>query len=150
MKATTKENCTIANIVGRTLKVAFRNEEFSLDKWGDVDNFYDIGNNAFLLLECEKGQKHPNTNVLKVYPFLEEHKDVSIVLLHYFFLENKAPNNRKMLCTFIANKMELAFKDRFQYISLPSDVNLIEGALKLNRGLIQKLLLGESRVKKNK
>jgi hypothetical protein len=148
MKATNKENCLITSIIEKALNVVFWNEEFCLGTWGDVDNYCKVGDNAYLLLECEKSQKHPNTNVLKLYPFLEEHSDVSIVLLHYFFPENKAPKNRKMLCKYIANKMEQEFKGRFQYITLPREVTLIEATLRQQKkGLMQKLLTGEVRVK---
>lgn len=130
MKATNTDNCNISKIIEEALGVQLRDEEFRLSSWGDTDNYCKLSDKAYLLIECERGQKHPHTNVLKLYPFLEENPDIQIVLLHYFFPENKSPKNRLSLCVFIANKMEQQFPGRFQYLKLPQDINMISSFLK--------------------
>ena len=95
--------------------IKFENFEFKLDNWGEVDNYAIIEKNTYVFLECERGQKHPNTNVLKLYPYLEENPQISITLIHFFFKENKTPKNRIRLCNFVANKMKIDFGNRFNY-----------------------------------
>ncbi len=142
MKKTKQENIKIADIIGEVFGISFTNNEYKLGSWGDADNHCVLNENDLILLECEKGQKHPNTNVLKVYPYLEEYLDKRIVLIHYFFPENKAPKNRLALCNFIASKMESSFKNRFQYISLScKQAELAEKLQKQNQGLIKELLI---------
>jgi hypothetical protein len=151
MKATHIDNCTVSKVIEEALGIQFKNEEFRLSSWGDSDNHCRISDTTYVLLECERGQKHPNTNVLKLYPYLEEQPDIKIVLLHYFFPENKAPKNRLSLCYFIAKKMEQQFPERFQYLKLPQDIKVIPSFLRQEKkGLIQKLLTGEVRVKIDK
>lgn len=135
MKATTKVNCDISSLIERALKIRFKNKEFSLGNWGDVDNYCELQANRYILLECEKAQKHPNTNVAKLYPYLEECPNTSVMLLHYFFPDNRAPKNRIELCDFIATKMSLAFPGRFRYIKLPPDLDMMIDVLKSNRKL---------------
>lgn len=148
MKKTEKNNIKISKHIGEVLGVSFKNEEFSLGKWGEVDNWAQLSDDMLILIECEKGQKHPNTNVLKLYPYLEENPDKTIVLVHYFYPENKAPKNRRALCDFIASKMENSLKDRFQYISLKCEKQYISEKLREQRkGLMQVLLTGKVRLK---
>lgn len=125
MKKTSKENIEISDLIADSLGINFRNTEYSLGKWGEVDNWAMLTNGTILLLECEKGQKHPNTNVLKLYPFLEENSDKTIVLIHYFYPENKATKNRLALCDFLGDKMEKLFLGRFQYISVRCEIHEI-------------------------
>lgn len=140
MKATNTVNCKISEIIGKELSVRFENKEWQLGSWGDVDNYCVLGRDKYLLLECERGQKHPNTNVLKLYPYLEDNKEVTLTLLHYFFPENKAPKNRVALCHFISKKIEEAFPGRFLYLRLPSDEKAIPAFFQQQKeGLTQKL-----------
>ncbi len=150
MKNTTEENIAISDIIANVLGITFRNNEFPLGKWGEADNFCEISDGILLLLECEKGQKHPNTNVLKLYPYLEENPDKTIVLFHYFYPENKAPKNRLILCDFIASKMENSLKDRFKYVSLKCERNYISEKLRQQKkGLMRVLLTDKVRLNTN-
>ncbi|KQT24156.1 hypothetical protein ASG22_09070 [Chryseobacterium sp. Leaf405] len=115
MKKTTFLNCDVSQAIEKQLNIKFENYEFSLDGWGDVDNYAIINENSYVFLECELGQKHPNTNVLKLYPYLEENQEISITLIHFFFSNSKPPKNRLKLCDFIAEKMKREFGDRFNY-----------------------------------
>jgi hypothetical protein len=140
MKQTKLENIVIADIIGKELGISFSNQEYKLDSWGDADNFYEMNENDLVLLECELGQKHPNTNVMKVFPYLEKHSNKRIILIHYFFPENKAPKNRLALCDFIASKMENSLKDRFQYVSLKCEKSfVIEKLREKKKGIMQQL-----------
>ncbi|MDZ7742221.1 MAG: hypothetical protein U5Q03_10825 [Bacteroidota bacterium] len=111
MKGTTLENRPIAEKLG----FDFNPEEYSLDGWGDVD-FFAIENDVSILLEVEKGQKHPNTNVLKIWPYLEDNPDQKILLIQLIRPENKAPKNRIKLCKFTGRKIEEMFPNRFAYV----------------------------------
>lgn len=147
MKKTSKENIVISDLIADSLGINFRNTEYSLGKWGEVDNWAMLPNGTILLLECEKGQKHPNTNVLKLYPFLEENSDKTIVLIHYFYPKNKAPKNRLALCDFLSDKMERQFVERFKYVSLKCNANEIADKLReQKKGLMQQLLTGKKRL----
>jgi hypothetical protein len=111
MKLVTNENLPIAE----KLSFDFQNEEFKLDEWGEVD-FYANKNDVLILLEVEKGQKHPNTNVLKVWPFLEKHPSIKVLLIQIIRPENDAPKNRIALCKFTGRKLEELFPKRFGYV----------------------------------
>ncbi|MBT4399516.1 MAG: hypothetical protein HOD37_08525 [Bacteroidetes bacterium] len=69
-----------------------------------------------ILLEVEKGQKHPCTNVIKVWPYLEENPELKIFLIQIVRQENKAPKNRIALCKYMGKKMESEFPNRFKYL----------------------------------
>ena len=137
MKNTDKNNLPISRKIEDLLPIEFENLEFNLNGWGQVDNFCKL-NDVYFFLECEKGQKHPNTNVLKLFPYLEENPGIKIVLFHYFFPENKAPKNRVALCHFIGEKLEKEFGLRFQYVPLSCPLEEIAIELsKHDRKLIQ-------------
>jgi hypothetical protein len=147
MKKTSEENIEISDLISDSLGISFRNTEYSLGKWGEVDNWAMLPNDTIVILECEKGQKHPNTNLLKLYPFWEENSDKTIVLIHYFYPKNKAPKNRLALCDFLSDKMEQLFVGRFHYISLRCDANEIsEKIWEQKKGFMQQLLTGKIRL----
>lgn len=149
MKKTAEENIQIADIIGNALGVSFHNEEFSLDEWGDVDDWCELSHDMLILLECENSQKHPNTNVMKLYPWLEKYPKVHVILIHYFFPENKAPKNRIGLCDFIAGKMMNEFGVRFEYVQLNCGRDLIGKHLnKVEEHLIPALIGSNKRILK--
>lgn len=143
MKKTNKENVIISQAIEEALGITFMNEEFSLGKWGEVDDWCHLSYDTLILLECEKGQKHPNTNLLKLYPYLEEFPDAKIILIHYFYPENKAPKSRIALCNFLGDKLEAEFGIRFQYIHMKCQQDALKKELlKHNRRLMQMLPQG--------
>jgi|SaaInlV_120m_DNA_4_1040238.scaffolds.fasta_scaffold21640_2 hypothetical protein len=111
MAKVTAENLFIAKRLG----IDFEASELKLDKWGNVD-FYCQTGNLMILLEVEKGQKHPCTNVIKVWPYLEENPELKIFLIQIVRQENKAPKNRIALCKYMGKKMESEFPNRFKYL----------------------------------
>ena len=92
----------------------FELDELNLNGWGRVD-FFSYYKNILVLMEVEKGQKHPNTNVLKLWPYLEENPGQKILLIHVIRSDNQAPKNRLALCEFTGEKLEKMFKGRFAY-----------------------------------
>ncbi|RLJ60770.1 hypothetical protein CLV86_2831 [Lacinutrix venerupis] len=111
MARVTEENLFIANRLG----IDFETDELKLGKWGNVD-FYCQRDNVLVLLEVEKGQKHPNTNVIKVWPYLEENPEIKILLIQIIREENKAPKNRIALCKYMGKKIESQFPNRFRFV----------------------------------
>jgi hypothetical protein len=120
MRSVTVENIAIVN----KLPFEFENEEFDLNKWGVVD-FYCYHEQVLILIEIEKGQKHPNTNVLKIWPYLEENLDQKILLIQLIRPENNAPKNRLRLCKFTGKQLEKLFPNKFKYIYYNWHPNII-------------------------
>jgi hypothetical protein len=141
MKKTSRENIAISETIAKELGITFNNEEFSLGKWGEVDNWCELSHDTIVMLECERGQKHPNTNILKLYPWLEEFPKAHVILLHYFFPENKAPKNRLALCDYLGEKITKEYTDRFQYVSLRCANNEVDNKIReQKKGLMLQLL----------
>jgi hypothetical protein len=113
MKKTTKENIAISQFIENTLGITFINEEFSLGKWGETDNWCQVSHDRLILLECEKSQKHPNTNVLKIYPYLEEFPKVQIIFLHYFFLKIKLPKTAWLFAISLGKSLNMNLESDF-------------------------------------
>ena len=59
----------IAELIGRRLGIDFGQSKRRLDTWGQADRWVELRENLWLLLEIEGKQHHPNTNVLKLWPF---------------------------------------------------------------------------------
>ena len=111
MKETTKKNIPIA----MELPFEFAPKEYSLKGWGTVD-FFCEQDGVLVFLEIEEGQLHPNSNVLKDWPFLEENPDRKILLIQVFRgSKKKASPNRVKLCSFTGRKLEELFPKRFRY-----------------------------------
>jgi len=104
--------------IAQALNLPINDIEFTLDEWGNVDCFF-LENEILILMEIEKGQKHPNTNVLKVWPYLEKYPNLKMVLIQLIHPANKAPKNRLKLCVFTGQKLEKLFPDRFRFIHRP-------------------------------
>jgi len=81
-----------------------------------------LRNNSWLLLEVEGKQHHPNTNVLKLWPFLEAHQNLSVILVHAF--EKNGRNrlsSRGKLAEWLAKKMRKTLRSRFRYFRIVVD-----------------------------
>lgn len=118
MKKSGEKICKVSDEVGKVLGLTFKNEEYRLDGWGEVDNWAETEFGTLVLLECEFSQKHPNTNVTKLWPFLVERHDIRVFLLHYFDQLNKASKNRLKLCEYFGKRMEEEFPGRFGYVKI--------------------------------
>ena len=80
------DEISISQFFETYLHKKFENNKYVLNKWGQVDDWIQIDNNTFVFLEVETSQKHPNTNVLKLWPFLEENKNIRVFLIQAFFI----------------------------------------------------------------
>src|SRR3954468_15873817 len=97
-RATSMAKCdeiSVAVLISRELGVEFSGRKFPLGVWGKVDDYVELRRNQYLFLEVETSQKHPNTNVLKVWPYLEAHPKVSIVLAQAFFPQSPGCNSSR-------------------------------------------------------
>lgn len=140
MKRTSKNNIPVSQAIESAVGISFTNQELSLGKWGDVDNWCRLSNDALVVLECERKQKHPNTNVLKLYPYLLEQPQIRILLIHYFFPENKAPKNRIALCKFLGEKLQAEFNGRFMYVQLKCELASVAKELSKHNTVFKKML----------
>lgn len=107
--------------LGAFLGLGFANEEIQLLNWGNADNYCIIDQDLLLLMEVEVGQKHPTTNIIKIWPYLEQNKSLKIILVHLITDPSKISRNRLMLCHFIGQKMETEFDSRFRYAYQEND-----------------------------
>lgn len=85
--------------------------------WGFPDGHNVLSENSRLFFEIENGQHHPDTNVLKYWPILEENKDLKIILIQWIIKKPKS-RNRWELSKFLGSKMEGLIPDRFLYFFL--------------------------------
>lgn len=96
--------------------------------------------NYYLILEAEDGQKHPRTNVLKLWPYLETEPRVSVILAHVFFQGGKRrDSSRGRLGPFIGQKIAQALGGRFRYCQLVIDRDsncIVEGLEDLRQSLL--------------
>lgn len=150
MKKTKKENIEISQYIEKVLGITFKNEEFNLGNWGHVDNSCELINNKIILLECEGGQDHPCTNVLKLWPYLEEFSKKEVILIHYFFPRNDAPKNRVALCHFLGEKLENIFGKRFRYVHIKCEKEVIARELKKHDRHLMQMLPNWKKLTSNK
>lgn len=110
---------SLSKLLSLELDIKFENHEKKLNSWGQVDNWAKISSNTELFLEVETSQKHPNTNVLKIWPHLEENNEIRIFLIQAFFPNSPGlTSNRGRLCDWVAEKMKRELKDRFGYAKI--------------------------------
>ena len=111
-----------ARLVARDTGVEFEDQCLRLKDWGTVDKNALLKPNYYLILEAEDGQKHPCTNVLKLWPYLETEPKLSIILVHVFFQGSKRrDSSRGRLGPFVGRKMAEALHGRFRYCQIVID-----------------------------
>ena len=109
----------IADVLSKALRVTFDGAHYLLDGWGEADDSALLSPSARLLLEVETSQKHPNTNVLKVWPYLDAHNELSVILIQTYFEDSPGlRSNQGKLADWTASKMEDVFGSRFRYVKL--------------------------------
>jgi len=108
----------IATIIARETGVSLQGRK-DLGVWGKTDESSKLSPDRFLFFEIEAGQKHPNTNVLKLWPYLEENPGASVILAQVF-VEGSAccDSSRGKLASWLGAKLESIFPDRFRYCRL--------------------------------
>ena len=110
-----EDELLISNYFGKYFSKKFENSKYNLN-WGQVDDWLKLKENSFLFLEIETSQKHPNTNVLKIWPFLEENKEIRIFLIQSFFTDSTCMNSsRGLLGEWTGKQLEKMYPNRFKY-----------------------------------
>lgn len=105
-------------VAGKT-GVPFIGAKRKLDSWGEVDDYAVVRDDFLVLFEFEKGQKHPNTNVLKVWPYLDARPNLTIALVQLFVAgAQNEKGSRGRLAQWVADRMSLEFGGRFLYFRL--------------------------------
>ena len=130
----------VSELLSQELGLELSNRKYYLNGWGEADNFYQISDDKFLVLEVETSQKHPSTNVLKLWPYMEENIERSIVLIQTFFPDSPGlKSNRGKLSAWVASKMSESLLSRFYYFRLvvSKEFTLIEGLSNLTQFLEQ-------------
>ena len=111
-----KDELRVSKLVEENLNIEFQNHKYVLDKWGQVDNWCQIDKNTLLFLEVETSQKHPNTNVLKVWPYLIEHNNYRVFMIQTYFPFSPGLNsNRGRLSEWLGNELRRQISGRFEY-----------------------------------
>ncbi len=109
----------VARLLEHTLRVKFEYNQFKLGKWGNVDKVSKVCSNQYVFLEVEEGQAHPDTNVLKVWPYLRENRKAQIFLIQAFFPKRDNRNiSRKLLSEWTGHELEKRFPKRFRYCKI--------------------------------
>jgi len=125
-----KYESVVSSIITKSTEIVFENKGLLLGDWGKADNYAQINSNTYICLEVENKQKHPITNVVKYWPYLEETDKTKIILLHTFFPDSPGLNSsRGRLAKYFAMKMEKLFANRFKYFRLiiKADDNTVIG-----------------------
>jgi hypothetical protein len=117
-----KDEMDIANFITEQIKIEFTGGQFKLNTWGQVDKWVELKKDIFFFVEIETKQKHPSTNVLKVWPYLEENSNAKIFLIQTYFPNSSGVNsNRGRMGEWIAAKIKATFPKRFDYHKLVID-----------------------------
>jgi len=87
-----------------------------------VDGWAKLTENRWLILEVEDSQKHPTTNIAKLWRFLDGNPDISIILAHVYFPDSKAiKSSRGDLASWLGIQIEQLLPGRFYYRRLIID-----------------------------
>jgi hypothetical protein len=112
----TAPEALVRNLLFDQLNVSCEKSRLSLGQWGYADGWALLKPGLYLLVEVEAQQKHPTTNVLKLWPFLEEHEELAVVLGHFFFPDSPGlSSSRGKLAQWLATRLESLFPGRFLY-----------------------------------
>lgn len=122
---------SVSDLITENLNINFQDSKYRLDGWGEVDNWVQLDNGVYLFLEVETSQKHPNTNVLKLWPYLDENKGIRIFLIQAYFLTSPGlSSNRGKLGEWTANKLKNILGKRFDYYKLVVDDDINKSVFK--------------------
>lgn len=108
----------VAGLVTAALGVQAAATELLLDGWGRADVHVALGAQRHLFVEVETNQKHPSTNVLKYWPWLEVRSDDRVILVHAFMRPVTVSPNRLQLARWTGDRMTKSMNGRFWYCRL--------------------------------
>jgi hypothetical protein len=110
------------DVVASALDLSLPPGNCRVGTWGQADYCWEVAADTRIFLEVEHQQTHPDTNVLKFWPFLDENPALSIVLVHAFFPDSRSwGGSRARLARWLGNKMHRAFSGRFNYGQVLAD-----------------------------
>ena len=108
----------VSELLNRRLTVTLTGRKYRTE-WGEADDHVFLTANRLLILEVERNQRHPGTNVLKIWPQLHRRRRLNIMLVHAFIEGSKAMNgSRKLLNDWISDRLEKEYWRRFKYHQL--------------------------------
>ena len=112
----------------------------SIGKWGRPDARKSIRDDVWLMIEVERGQSHPEGNVLKYWPWLVENAGVSIAFAHVFERgARQSKGSRGRLARWVGEAIEANLGDRFRYFRIdlesPDEASQLEALRAWVRGL---------------
>ena len=90
-----------------------------LAPWSLADCEHRLSEHVRVFVEIERAQKHPTTNVVKYWPWLEAEPARRVLLIHLF--DRNA--HRRELTRWLGERLEVLLCGRFRYVSadLPLD-----------------------------
>jgi hypothetical protein len=119
-----KENIlTHSNAIGTALGLQLTGKEYSLDAYGRADNHCRLNESLLFLVEIEMSQRHPEMNVLKVWPYLQNHEDQNIILVQHIIDRTSVSPNRLLLCHWLNDEMAKTLASRFRYHLIIGEVS---------------------------
>lgn len=105
----------ISQLLSKRLRVEFTGKRLTT-RYGQVDDYVYVRPNRLLLLEVEESQNHPATNVLKLWPLLQDRPKLRIVLAQTFLPTSRGiTGSRRLLNDWIAATMIARYPRRFRY-----------------------------------
>jgi hypothetical protein len=117
----------VARLLQTKLNIKFEKGHHKLGDWGYVDMCSEICSDRFVFFEVEEGQKHPCTNVLKVWPYLETHGSHKVFLIQSFFRKNvKRRSSRRELSQWTGRRLTQTMRGRFHYCKITVSANCKE------------------------
>lgn len=109
------EENLVRRLLTEALGVAFNPRKLDLEGWGECDLHADPAPLRKLGVEVEHGQKHPTTNIAKIWPWLEAQPDVHILFVHAFITPNAIPGNRQRVAAWIGEQLQHQLQGRLLY-----------------------------------
>lgn len=112
----------VAREIGSVLGIGLEARGLILNTWGKSECFARLGQHSYLVLEVETSQKHPTTNVAKLWPFLDENPATHIFLIHAYFQGSVGrESSRGRIAAWLGRKMEEILEERFRYFRIVVD-----------------------------
>ena len=111
-----KPETLVREVLTERLNIRFVERRLHLGQWGRTDGECVLGDGTRLILEVESSQKHPSTNVLKLWPYLEENQSLSVLLVQAFFPDSPGlESSRGNVACWLADKLQTILGARFSY-----------------------------------
>lgn len=119
-RSTAETEQTVAAVFEAALHVRFSGQygfrRVEGGEWGHCDRHAWLSDDILLVLEVERGQHHPEGNVAKLWPWLEENPGKRVLLIHAYTSDAVALNgSRDRVASWLAETMAKSLRGRFAY-----------------------------------